>query len=113
LYVLKLVTHKLHYHLHLCHNYQLNSNLIIYRTWQFLTESEAIIISPHTIRYFGIERPVVEGYTCIGVSLQEKHGVANGYLLVTYTETLMTVHNPRDTDIYFWGAVFKFVYIKR
>lgn len=92
---------------------QLNSNLIIYRTWQFLTESEAIIISPHTIRYFGIERPVVEGYTCIGVSLQEKHGVANGYLLVTYTETLMTVHNPRDTDIYFWGAVFKFVYIKR
>ena len=92
---------------------QINSNLIIYRTWQFLTESEAIIISPHTIRYFGIERPVVEGYTCIGVSLQEKHGVANGYLLVTYTETLMTVHNPRDTDIYFWGAVFKFVYIKR
>ncbi len=92
---------------------QLNSNLIIYRTWQFLTHEEEIIISPNETRYFGIEKPVVDGYTCIGVSLQEKHGGANGYLLVTYTETLMTVHNPRDTDVYFWGAVFKFVYIKR
>ncbi len=92
---------------------QINSNLIIYRTWQFLTHEEEIIISPNETRYFGIEKPVVDGYTCIGVSLQEKHGGANGYLLVTYTETLMTVHNPRDTDVYFWGAVFKFVYIKR
>ncbi len=92
---------------------QINSNLIIYRTWQFLTHEEEIIISPNETRYFGIEKPVVDGYTCIGVSLQEKHGGANGYLLVTYTETLMTVHNPRDADIYFWGAVFKFVYIKR
>lgn len=87
--------------------------MIIYRTWQFLTESEAILISPNTTRYFGVEKPVVDGYTCIGGSLQEKHGAFNAYLLVTYTETMMTVHNPRDTDAYFWGAVFKFVYIKR
>ena len=94
---------------------QLNSNmnnLIIYRTWQFLTYEEEIIISPNETRYFGIEKPVVDGYRCIGVSLQEKHGGANGYLLVTYTESLMTVYNPRNTDAYFWGAIFKFVYIK-
>lgn len=71
--------------------------MIIHRTWQFLTYEDEIIIRPNETRYFDIE----------------KHGAANGYLLVTYTETLMTVHNPRDTDIYFWGAVFKFVYIKR
>lgn len=95
---------------------QINSNmnnLIIYRTWQFLTYEEEIIISPNETRYFGIEKPVVDGYRCIGVSLQEKHGGANGYLLVTYTESLMTVYNPRNTDAYFWGAIFKFVYIKR
>lgn len=95
---------------------QINSNmnnLIIYRTWQFLTYEEEIIISPNETRYFGIEKPVVDGYRCIGVSLQEKHGDANGYLLVTYTESLMTVYNPRNTDAYFWGAIFKFVYIKR
>ncbi len=94
---------------------QINSNmnnLIIYRTWQFLTYEEEIIISPNETRYFGIEKPVVDGYRCIGVSLQEKHGGANGYLLVTYTESLMTVYNPRNTDAYFWGAIFKFVYIK-
>lgn len=94
---------------------QINSNmnnLIIYRTWQFLTYEEKIIISPNETRYFDIEKPVVDGYRCIGVSLQEKHGVSNGYLLLTYTETLMTVHNPRNTDAYFWGAIFKFVYIK-
>ena len=88
------------------------NNLIIYRTWQFLTYEEEIIISPNETRYFGIEKPVVDGYRCIGVSLQEKHGGANGYLLVTYTESLMTVYNPRNTDAYFWGAIFKFVYIK-
>ena len=91
---------------------QLNSNMIIHRTWQFLTYEEEIIISPNETRYFGIEKPVVDGYRCIGVSLQEKHGGANGYLLVTYTESLMTVYNPRNTDAYFWGAIFKFVYIK-
>ena len=111
--MLSLAEHGLPEHLYSCPNCPLNSNLIIYRTWQFLTHEEEIIISPNETRYFGIEKPVVDGYTCIGVSLQEKHGGANGYLLVTYTETLMTVHNPRDADIYFWGAVFKFVYIKR
>ncbi len=88
------------------------NNLIIYRTWQFLTHEEEIIISPNETRYFGIEKPVVDGYRCIGVSLQEKHGGANGYLLVTYTESLMTVYNTRNTNAYFWGAIFKFVYIK-
>lgn len=88
------------------------NNLIIYRTWQFLTYEEEITISPNETRYFGIEKPVVDGYRCIGVSLQEKHGGSNGYLLLTYTESLMTVYNPRNTDAYFWGAIFKFVYIK-
>lgn len=113
--MLSLAEHGLPEHLYFCPNCPLNSNmnnLIIYRTWQFLTYEEEIIISPNETRYFGIEKPVVDGYRCIGVSLQEKHGGANGYLLVTYTESLMTVYNPHNTNAYFWGAIFKFVYIK-
>ena len=91
----------------------LNSNLIIYRTWQYLTREEETMISPNETRYFDIEPPVVDGYRRIGVSLQEKHGFRNGELLITYTETMGTIHNPTpDKDLYLWGAVFKFVYIK-
>lgn len=89
------------------------SNLIIYRTWQYLTREEETMISPNETRYFDIEPPVVDGYRRIGVSLQEKHGFRNGELLITYTETMGTIHNPTpDKDLYLWGAVFKFVYIK-
>ena len=92
---------------------QINSNLIIYRTWQYLTREEETMISPNETRYFDIEPPVVDGYRRIGVSLQEKHGFRNGELLITYTETMGTIHNPTpDKDLYLWGAVFKFVYIK-
>lgn len=92
---------------------QIYSNLIIYRTWQYLTREEETMISPNETRYFDIEPPVVDGYRRIGVSLQEKHGFRNGELLITYTETMGTIHNPTpDKDLYLWGAVFKFVYIK-
>ena len=112
--MLSLAEHGLPEHLYFCPNCPLNSNLIIYRTWQYLTREEETMISPNETRYFDIEPPVVDGYTCIGVSLQEKHGFRNGELLVTYTETMGTIHNPTpDKDLYLWGAVFKFVYIKR
>ena len=92
---------------------QINSNLIIYRTWQYLTREEETMISPNETRYFDIKPPVVDGYRRIGVSLQEKHGFRNGELLITYTETMGTIHNPTpNKDLYLWGAVFKFVYIK-
>lgn len=111
--MLSLAEHGLPEHLYSCPNCPLNSNLIIYRTWQYLTREEEIIISPNETRYFDIERPVENGYMCICVSLQEKHGYRNGDLLITYTETMGTIHNPTlDKDLYLWGAVFKFVYIK-
>ena len=92
---------------------QINSNLIIYRTWQYLTCEEERIVAPTETYYFEINQPVIDGYKCIGVSLQEVHGYKNGNLLISYTETLGRIYNPTDHDCYVWGAVFKFVYLKR
>ncbi len=91
----------------------INSNLIIYRTWQYLTCEEERIVAPTETYYFEINQPVIDGYKCIGVSLQEVHGYKNGNLLISYTETLGRIYNPTDHDCYVWGAVFKFVYLKR